>query len=293
MSTSRCPSVSVVIPVFNAGATLEPCIESLLNLVYPRENRELILVNNGSTDHSVEVLNRYASEIRVVFEAQRGAAAARNAGIRQADGEFIAFTDADCLVDAQWLHSLVTILHDRPAGMVGGAIRAARPCNAIAEFGEKIHNQERAINEFRPQYVASANMAARRSELFEIGLFDPGFLRGQDSDLAYRIQQHGWEIVYAPEAIVYHRNQSTLRGLFKEGYTHGLGSVLLHKKHRVFLAEYNYRRFSPHGYRQLYRTLKSCFNGSDRLHAKCDLIFNIGKKFGKYAGSLRFLYPDI
>src|SRR5882724_8787927 len=89
---SQLPNVSVIVPVYNAQETIRDCIDSLLELNYPKENLELIFVNNASTDKTHEVLKQYSNDIRIMYEAKRGPAAARNKGILNARGEVVAFT---------------------------------------------------------------------------------------------------------------------------------------------------------------------------------------------------------
>src|SRR2546421_3172407 len=91
--------VSVVVPILNGAATIDQCIRSILGLDFPPAQLEVIVVDNGSTDSTREVLGRYRDRIRVLSEPIRGPAAARNAGVRAACGRWIAFTDADCVVD--------------------------------------------------------------------------------------------------------------------------------------------------------------------------------------------------
>src|SRR5262245_56398582 len=87
------PSVSVIVPVYNGAQSIGNCIESLLKQDYP--NYDIIVVNNNSTDNTVEIVRKYP--VRLVFCLERGPAAARNAGINTSTADIIAFTDADCL----------------------------------------------------------------------------------------------------------------------------------------------------------------------------------------------------
>ena len=96
MTVTRDPLVSVVVPARNAAATLERCLRSLLDLDYPRDRFEIIVADNGSTDGSRSILDRFGGQVRVVEQPRPGPAAARNAGIRAAEGTVIALTDADC-----------------------------------------------------------------------------------------------------------------------------------------------------------------------------------------------------
>ncbi|HYD47870.1 MAG TPA: glycosyltransferase, partial [Terriglobales bacterium] len=172
------PPVAVVVPVFNGASTLAACLESLLRLDYPSDRLELLCVDNGSTDASAMIAASYAPRIQLLREPKRGAAAARNCGIRAAQASVIAFTDADCRVDRDWLRQLVAPLTDASIGIVGGRILAGEQANFVERFGEWIHDHRRAIEQFRPPYAISMNWASRREVLLQAGLFDERLLRG-------------------------------------------------------------------------------------------------------------------
>src|SRR5438445_6128164 len=112
------PSATVVVAAYNAIATIEECLDSLSALRYPRELLEIIAVDNASTDGTRQAIAG-RPDVVLVEEGRRGAAAARNAGIRRARGAVVAFTDADCTVDADWLSELVVPLTDPQVGIVG------------------------------------------------------------------------------------------------------------------------------------------------------------------------------
>jgi glycosyltransferase involved in cell wall biosynthesis len=287
------PRVSVIVPICNAESTLAACINSLLGLNYPKENLELILINNASTDRTADVLNRYSREIEILYEEKKGPAVARNKGLLNARGDVVAFTDSDCVVDKDWLQQIVFPLQDDSIGIVGGKILAKRPCNKIEEFGEKIHDHNRAINEFKPPYVITMNWASRLCVLKEVGLFNDGFRRGEDGDLSYRIFQAGYKLVYKPEAIVYHRNEKTLSGLFQEGYLHGYHSIKNLKSHKNFLKKFGHRRFNPSSYTEILSSFAKFILGRNQSDSLCYFVFNSGKKIGKFFGSIRFFYADI
>jgi GT2 family glycosyltransferase len=288
MASAERINVSVIVPAYNSENTLVDCIGSLLRVHYSREQVEFIFVDNASTDRTKTILASYAGLIRVIFENKRGAAAARNAGLRHARGKVIAFMDADCVADPDWLQNLIVPLHDPNVGIVGGRILAQKPATKIEAFGETIHDHHLSINVWKPPYAITANWSSPLAVLERVGFFDEKFLRSQDCDLSYRILQAGYKLVYQPEAVVYHKNEKTVSGLFMEGYTHGFHSVQLNKKHRVFLQQYRCRRFSKQSYTALYSSMVNALWHSNR--ARYDLLFKLGKKFGRWCGSLRYLY---
>jgi cellulose synthase/poly-beta-1,6-N-acetylglucosamine synthase-like glycosyltransferase len=271
-------TVSVVVPVLNGAATIDQCIRSILGLDFPPAQLEVIVVDNGSTDSTRDLLERYRDRIRVLSEAIRGPAAARNAGVGAARGQWIAFTDADCIVDPKWLRHLLPPLEDDTVGITGGTILAARPCNRIELFGEKIHDHRLAIEGLVPPYAITMNWASRRAVLMEAGLFDQDLLRGEDGDLAYRVHQRGYRLVFCPEALVFHKNESTLGGLFREGVAHGMAGTLIQAKaiHRLPPARWVYpvRRMAGAARRLI-------LGGGSRLEALCALTFDLGKAAGR------------
>ena len=133
-------------------------------------------------------------------------------------------------------------------------------------------------------------MAIAREHLHDVGLFDETLLRGQDSDLAFRLWSAGLHFRYVEEAVVYHYNQDTLSGLFGEGYKHGYWGVRIIEKHRATL--FPERPASLlHGAPRLYPPLKAFVTKSlaSRSIARrelCDLVFRGGKKFGMLRSAL-------
>jgi GT2 family glycosyltransferase len=281
------PSVSVVVPVYNSEDTVENTIRSLLGLTYP--NRvELIFVDNGSTDRTGAILSTYKPRIKVLYEPTRGQSAARNHGIREARNSLVALTDADCVVDPNWLTELIEPLQNPRVGISGGNIRAILPCNSIQQFGELLHDHEKPINLYKPPYAITMNWASRRSVLLEVGGFDETMRRGEDADLSYRIIQAGYGIVYRNGAIVYHRNKPNLKRLFWEGYADGFHAVKVLKKHRAFVRQFGHRSVNFKSYRTIIANWVRCISKSADDYTFYDATFNSGKKVGKILGSMRF-----
>jgi glycosyltransferase involved in cell wall biosynthesis len=279
--------VSVVVPVYNSKATIGECVRSLLNVDYPADLLELIFVDNGSSDDSLSILESFGDRVRILHESKRGAAAARNRGIREARFPIVALTDSDCRVDRNWLPPLVAGLADPEVGICGGAIRAWNPSDRMEVFGETIHDNGMSIHVYKPPSTASGNWASRRDVLIELGGFDEAFLRGEDSELSCRVHQAGLKMVYAPESIVYHRNENTLGGLFREGFHHGFHAIPLLEKHRELFLSFGYRPRYMGPYVQLWEHFKEYCSGSNPESSDCKLVFHAGKRLGRLAGSIK------
>lgn len=221
------PAVSVVVAVRDAQETIAACLDSLLALDHP--SYEIIVVDNASRDATASVLARYGEAIRVLAEARRGPAAARNTGIEAAGAPVVAFTDADCVADPHWLSALVAALDGRSDRIAGGRILATRPCNRVEAYGERTHDHRAAIERHRPPYAITMNWAMPRP--LAARPFDEALLRGSDVDLSWRLGAEGWSFAYAGDAVIFHRNERTLRGLFGEGVTHGRAGERVRAKH--------------------------------------------------------------
>ncbi|MEA2375183.1 MAG: hypothetical protein QOD53_1646 [Thermoleophilaceae bacterium] len=274
----------MIVPVRNGQATLDACIDSLLALDYPRERLELIVVDNASTDDTPDILRRRDGAVRAVREPTRGAGAARNAGLRAAGGEVIAFTDADCVVDPGWLDHLVTAIGSREDLVAGGVVRAARPANAIELFGERVHDHRGSIELEWPPYVITMSLAAPAGLLHGCP-FDEGFLRCEDVDLSYRLFASGAAFAFVPEAVVFHRNEHTLPGLFREGWQHGFHAVRARDKHRPMLRALGHPRTQWHHHAGLARDLVASARGQGPPAP--ELAFRGGKSLGDLAGRMR------
>jgi glycosyltransferase involved in cell wall biosynthesis len=279
--------VAVVVAVLNEEAGIAACLDSLLQQNYPRERYDIIVVDNGSTDRTLDILSLYEGQLTLLHEHRRGAAAARNAGVAAAESEIIAFTDADCVVQRDWLFHLVQPLSDLGVGVVGGKILALQPATAIEQFGEFLHDHEASMSGRIPTAI-TMNWASRTADIRAAGGFDVEMIRGQDSDLGIRMFLRGHGFSYQPEAIVYHRNRRTFAGLFHEGYLHGVASVRLARKHARTYRQFGIRRIYPSSYLDLVRDFYAALAGRNRARAWCSVCFRVGKKVGKVVGSFRF-----
>lgn len=225
------PKVSVVVACYNGGRTLKACLESLTHLNYP--DHEVILVDDGSTDTTGEIALGFKS-VRYIRQDNHGLSVARNTGIVAATGEIIAFTDADCRADEDWLYYAVGELLAGDFAGVGGhnllppddsPVAAA----VMASPGGPAHVM---LSDRVAEHIPGCNMVFYRWALENIGGFDPLFRKaGDDVDICWRLQESGQRIGFAAAGFVWHYRRSTVRDYVKQQGGYGEAEALLVRKH--------------------------------------------------------------
>ncbi|WP_414551300.1 glycosyltransferase [Anabaena sp. CCY 0017] len=248
------PMVSVVVPIYNGEADLPELINCLRSQTYSQDRVEYLLVDNNSSDRTLSLLKAAAENfpvIKVLSENQiQSSYAARNTGIRAAVGEIIAFTDADCHPQPQWLHSLIQPFIEPNVVIVAGEI-AALPGDTLlekhAEREETLSQKHTLANSFCA-YGQTANLAIRRTALEKSGLFRPYLTTGGDADICWRILRPNiGRLEFAPDAIIQHRHRTTFPELASQWRRYGRSNRYLHELHGVKLMsgmttkDYSYR----------------------------------------------------
>ncbi len=222
------PPVSVIVCTHNGATTLPECLEGVRGLSYP--DFELIVVDDGSSDNSAEIARAHGA---ILVEMDHGGlSAARNAGVKRARGEVVAFLDDDAYPDPDWLQYLVAALRESGHAGVGGPNLPpddgiVAECVAAAPGGP-IHV---LISDREAEHVPGCNMAFRKSALSEIGGFDERFrVAGDDVDVCWRLQEAGWTLGFSAGAVVMHRRRDSVRRYLKQQYGYGKAEALLERK---------------------------------------------------------------
>lgn len=231
-SPSILPRVSVVVASYNAAHTLRDCLNSLLHLDYP--DYEIIVVDDGSTDDTTRITADFPQIRTLRHPVNMGLSCARNLGIRAATGDLIAFTDADCRADPEWLRFLVIgILELRAAGIGGPNLLPPDDSPVAAAVMASPGGPSHVMLDDRyAEHLPGCNMAFWRWALEGIGNFDPVFHRaGDDVDVCWRILRQGWRLGFAPSAIVWHHRRSSIRGYLRQQAGYGEAEALLVTKH--------------------------------------------------------------
>lgn len=226
-TTPELPFISVVVPVYNGEQMIADCIESILACEYPSDRHEVLVVDNGSSDRTPEIVSRLP--VNLLSESRRGVSFARNRGIAEARGEVIAFIDGDCVADPAWLRELARPFEDPAVGCVAGELRHLPAGSAAERQATRMLGdwQQYAVNS-NPPYAITANAGFRRSVFDEVGPFDTRMPRAQDVELGLRFNERSrLTLAYAEHAVARHRHRATQRAFFRQqlGWSYGAGLV--------------------------------------------------------------------
>ncbi len=197
--------VSVIMIVFNEERYIKKCIDALLRQTFL--DFEIIVINNGSTDGTGEIINFY-NDARIKYfveNAKCGLSRLRNIGIEKSEGEYVFFTDGDCIPNKYWIEEGLKILHDGEYVGVEGKTYYESANTTISN----------AIVESYKGYYMTCNIGYRREVLDKVNYFDPNFTCGhEDRDLAIRVLKHG-KICFSEDMIVVHQlKKLSIKGLF-------------------------------------------------------------------------------
>jgi GT2 family glycosyltransferase len=238
------PSVSVVVCTRNRADDLQKCLQSLQGLKEAPD--EIIVVDNDPSNGATRRLVEQMPGVLYVAEPRPGLSVARNAGVRHATGEIVAFTDDDVLVDPNWIRRLARGFSDPSVMVVTGLVLPAE-LETFAQHHFETHtsfSQGYRTKVFDRRFFdatqrvgvpvwsigAGANMAIRRRAFELVGLFDERLGAGasgcsEDSELWYRVLAAGWTCRYEPTAVVHHVHRRDLEGLERQMYQYMRGHI--------------------------------------------------------------------
>lgn len=223
------PLISIVVGVRNMQDTIEPCINSLLNQSY--ENKEIIVINDGSDDNTESILQKIKNKnknchISIITTEKRGISHARNFGYKIANGEFVAYTDADCILMNNWLELVFPYFKDPKVALVGGVTRF-KSDNSYTSIYRQIEFEKRYENIKKKEVVWAGGPGSifRKSVLEEIGGFNPNWVHGEDAEISFLIYEKNYKIMKENSALTYHVAESKFRQLVFKGYRDGKAYV--------------------------------------------------------------------
>ena len=230
--------ISIIIPAYNAAETIGACLAALLCQTGLAERYEVIVVDDGSTDGTAEVVRHTPAPVRLVTQPHRGAAAARNRGAVAAEGEILLFTDADCRPRPDWAAEMIRLLVDERVAGVKGLFRSDQR-SLVARMVQAEYEEKEAQMLARSR-VAFADTAAAgyRADVFRaVGGFRTDMQAVEDTELAFRLAAADYLIVVAPGAIVHHRHPEGVWAYARRKFRYGLWGVRAYLDHPERMAD--------------------------------------------------------
>jgi glycosyltransferase involved in cell wall biosynthesis len=224
-------TASIIIPTFNGASRIGHCLDALLNQTSGK-NVEILVVNDGSTDNTVGVVER-SSGVRLISQANAGPAAARNRGALEARGTIILFTDDDCVATPDWLDAMLEPFQDPEVVGAKGVYRT-RQTSLVARFVQIEYEDRYRLmrSQSSIDFIDTYSAAFRRDRFLAMNGYDISFpvACAEDIELSYRMSARGCKMQFAPRAIVYHTHPCTLAQYLKKKYKFAFWRVLAVRK---------------------------------------------------------------
>jgi cellulose synthase/poly-beta-1,6-N-acetylglucosamine synthase-like glycosyltransferase len=232
---SEPPTFSVIVPTRGREASLARCLRALARLQYPRDLYEVIVVDDGSPTPPDRVVEEAPAgmSIQAIRQEHRGPAAARNAGVRRAKGQYLAFTDDDCMPTPSWLRAFADCFAEGDVSAVGGHTRNVlrdNPCSAasqdLVDYLYSYYN-----NGNHATFLTSNNLAVHADVFRRVGRFDESFPlpAGEDREFVVRVVRRGYKAVYSPAAVVDHAHELGPRSFWRQHFRYGRGAFHFHR----------------------------------------------------------------
>lgn len=238
VSSYNRPFVSIIIPTLNSESTLSRCLYAISSIDYPKDELEVIVIDNGSTDGTVEITKKYGA--KVFIRPNISISALRNFGAKMAKGDVYGFVDSDCLVSKNWLNNALVHLSKEEVAVTGCGYDVPHKASWI----EKSWFFLKDLEAHSVSHVPAGNMLVRKNAFWSVGGFCEALITGEDTEFCRRFRQRGYNIVSDNEIRSIHLgNPKTLYAFFKKEIWYGkgmLGTTQNDKWNKPFIASIVY-----------------------------------------------------
>ena len=237
------PLVTIIVPAKDAQETVEKCMDSILSIDYA--NYEVIAIDDGSQDKTSQFLERYRPKIEIIANSlSLGPSESRNKAAQQGKGDYLAFTDADCIVDKDWLRGLLEGIKQFPQAVSCGG-RQEIPHDA-GDFQKEVFlfmKKNRFITDYmragkdailEVSHNASCSVLYKREVFLKAGGFLKNLWPGEDVEFDYRLRKAGYKLVFNPKAIIYHYRPENIKKFCGMMYRYGWAQGFLVRKYGFF-----------------------------------------------------------
>lgn len=224
------PLVSLIIPAFNEERYIKHCLQSVLELDYPKDLLEIIVVDNGSTDKTTEIAQALGARVLVRPDVRVGAV--RNFGVSNSSGELIAFLDSDCLPPKDWISSAIHHMKEKNTEVVGGVyLLRSNPSWIESSWVLNLTPNDRLNGN-----LVGGSILITRKAFEDVGGFDESLNAGEDTDLGRKLMQKGHNIFINNSLSVVHLGYpTTLTEFIKRQVWHASSYLHSRRKGRIDL----------------------------------------------------------
>lgn len=241
-------SISIIIPALNEEKMIGRCLESLARLAFAREQFEVLVVDNGSRDKTIGIAESFKDRLNVRILQKTGVriSALRNLGARAAQGNILAFLDADCMPARDWLDHILELAPADGTGVLGAHYLLPEDSSWV---GRTWHRYQEAPKSGEVSHVPAGDLIMRREDFLRVGGFDETIQTNEDYELCERARTAGMQVRAFPQIGVIHLGTAqSLRVFFRKQAWHGthvikvfLRDVLKsHNRKAVFFAAYTF-----------------------------------------------------
>lgn len=212
------PTVTILVSVKNSERTIKDCVESLLNLDYP--NKKIYVVDNMSTDNTYKILKGFGKKIKLE-RVCGNIPTVYNHALKEIKTKFIALTDADVIVDKNWLKNLIKKFNGN-VGAIGGKCITPKGANFLQRLiGYDMDYRFENMQDGEVTRLPTMNLCLRTDILNKIGKFNTKLDVAYDTEIGYRLRKYGYKMLYTKDAIVYHHHRSSLKNYAKQKFKTG------------------------------------------------------------------------
>lgn len=219
--------VSFIIPTLNSERTIETCLKSIQKQDC---RKEIIVVDGNSRDKTREIVKSF--DTKLIIEKKKGIAPARNTGIRESKGNYIAFVDSDVILTEGWIIKALKLIEgDKKIAAVGGPGKSYGKNTISDSLDLLLFGKSSLVKKKFVDSIATMNVLYKRKAI-EGMLFDESMFLGEDPEFNFRLRERGFKLLYDKNLWVYHYHPTKFMGLLKRWYNYGKSYPLLGSKHK-------------------------------------------------------------
>ncbi|MBL7051310.1 glycosyltransferase family 2 protein [Candidatus Woesearchaeota archaeon] len=237
------PKISVIIPVFNSDKTLENCLKSVTNQTY--QNYEIIIVNNNSSDNSLQIINKFQKankNVKLFSEKKQSIGAARNTGEKKANGKVVLMVDSDCVVPRNWVKNMAEPILNKECDATQGSQSLMVDNFWSNQIQRRYLQKENYSYKEAIGLIDTKNFAISSATLKSLGYTNRNYPVGNDLDLSIRFQMNNSKLIFLKDVKVQHLHPDSFKTIVHKKFNRGYWCSRITKHYQNFLNNTDFSR---------------------------------------------------